>query len=356
MAENGPIEDLAKIISNKIFERFFWKKVGPNDQDFPCEKEEQHKPEGKEQDHTHPVDAIFCYKDPYLNRTIYLNTDLKSYGKKSIQVKKIEETLSSLANTIDCARHSETWQERYITDVGANDIRGLLFVYNHDNSFEHNFYDFFNPPKPKGNKRRPKSVNLEKVKIKKNQQIHIIEPTLICYLMSMLSDINELIVDSTFPRGNNYSFFYPQLTYHKVLVKDKNLPATIELLTAPFLIIQHDAVMEYDIQLGKEREVYRGGYIVYYNRPGDSEYEFMYLFDLLASYQILDLKNHIRIRVAAKERSKSIRSHFTRAIEKYAHEWGYDDNAKERLKTIDLFLVPTVKEFYSSEERSWESK
>lgn len=34
MAENGPIEELAKIVSSKIFERFKWKISGPCDQDF----------------------------------------------------------------------------------------------------------------------------------------------------------------------------------------------------------------------------------------------------------------------------------------------------------------------------------
>lgn len=353
MAENGPIEDLAKIISNKIFERFFWKKVGPNDQDFPCGKEESHKPKGKKQTHTHPVDAVFCYKDPYLNKTIYLNTDLKSYGKKSIQVKKIEDTLASLAKTIDCARYSIEWQNKYNTEHGSHDVRGLLFVYNHDNNFEHNFYDYFNPPKPKPGKRRPKSVNLDNLCLQKDQQIHIIEPTLISYLMAIISDMNELIAEKKFPSDNSYSFYYPQLTYHKVLVEDRNLPATIELLTAPFLIIKHDAVVEYDNQSGLQHEKFNEGYILYYNRSGESEYEFMYLFDLLASYQILDLKNQIRIRVASSKRNDSIRSNFTRAIEKFAHEWGYDNNAKKKLYSIELHLVPTVKTFYSSEERSW---
>lgn len=44
MAENGPIEELAKIVSSKIFERFKWSISGPCDQDFGCIDEENHKP------------------------------------------------------------------------------------------------------------------------------------------------------------------------------------------------------------------------------------------------------------------------------------------------------------------------
>ncbi|HCQ0590516.1 TPA: hypothetical protein OGS50_003955, partial [Escherichia coli] len=55
MAENGPIEDLAKRISNDLMSRFKWQQHGPCDQDFSCDNETKHKPEGKKQKHTHPV-------------------------------------------------------------------------------------------------------------------------------------------------------------------------------------------------------------------------------------------------------------------------------------------------------------
>lgn len=352
VAENGPIEQLAKIISNKIFERFHWKRVGPCDQDFKCVRQTEHKPVDKTQEHTHPVDAVFAYVDPYLNKTIYLNTDLKSYKKGSITPRMIEGALTSLYKTIDCSRYSEEWKEKYDTEVGQTETRGMLFVYNHDNDYEHDFFEYFDPPKPVSGKRRPPSVNLDKLKVKAGQQIHIIEPRRIHYLMSVIADMNEMIVEGSFPK-KNYGFFYPQLTYHKVLVNNDYLPATVESLTAPFLIIKHDVVIEVD-DSGKKAESYPAGFVVYYNRPGSTELEFMYLLDLLSSYQILNLKNKIRIRVVAKERSNSIRSHFTRALEMYAFEWGFDERAKSELYKIDLQIVPIQKEFYSTEEISWD--
>ncbi|AIW15087.1 hypothetical protein VITU102760_21840 [Vibrio tubiashii] len=352
MAENGPIEEVAKIVSSKLFERFKWSQYGPYDQDFPCRKENEHKPKDKQQKHTHPVDVVFSYKDPYLNKTIYLNTDLKSYAKASINVGMIEGALTSLANTIDCAQNSTDWQDKYRVCNSNFEVRGMLFVYNHDNLSKKDFYEFFYPPKPSGNRKRPKSVKLDKIKLPKNKQIHIIEPRLIDYMMTLVSDMNELISESTFPK-DDYGFYYPQLTYHKVTNTKHNLPATIELLASPFLIIKHGPVEEYDKRKGCLCEVSPEGFIVYYNREGSKDLEFLYLLDTLSKFQILDGSNRIQIRVAHPNRDKSIRTNFRRAVEKYAHDWGYDEEAKEYLDSIQLTTVPLVKQFYCTEEISW---
>ncbi|MGE8070123.1 hypothetical protein [Serratia ureilytica] len=354
MAENGPIEQIAKIVSSKIFERFKWTMSGPCDQDFLCIDEESHKPADKKKAHKHPVDVVFSYKDPYLNKTIHLNTDLKSYAKGSISPDMIETALTSLGNTISCAKHSSDWRDKYNICVGDSEVRGLLFVFNHDNDFDHNFYDFFDPPKPSGNRRKPKAVKLDNIPVSEGQQIHIVEPKTINYMMSIIADMNELITEGAFPRNNKYGFFYPQLTYHKVLVTDDYLPATVESITSPFLIIKHDAVIEWDRETERDKELYPAGYIVYYNRPGSSDMEFYYLFDMLTNYQILNGKNKIRIRIATKDRSDLIRSHFNRALEKYAFDWKYDESAKQNLLSMEFHLVPTVKEFYSSEVISWD--
>ncbi|CQT88003.1 Uncharacterised protein [Salmonella enterica subsp. enterica serovar Typhi] len=39
MAENGPIEDLAKRISEDLLSRFKWQQHGPCDRDFLCDDE-----------------------------------------------------------------------------------------------------------------------------------------------------------------------------------------------------------------------------------------------------------------------------------------------------------------------------
>jgi len=352
MAENGPVEKVANIVSSKLFSKFKWQQVGPLNQDFPCRKEDEHKPKDKKQTHTHPVDVVFGYKDPYLNKIIYLNTDLKSYSKSSIAASKVESALRSLAYTIDCASNSSEWKTKYDTLNGPYEVRGLLFVYNHDNLSNKSFYEFFYPTKKEGASRKSPSVKLERIDLPKNRQIHLIEPALITYMMTVVSDMHEMIVESTFPR-EEYGFYYPELTLHKVLVSGDYQPATIEMLSAPFMIIKHDCVIQYG-PTGDKEELYPEGFVVYYNRSGEVDLEFLYLLDILSKYQVLNLRNKIRIRVASEKRSPSIRSNYERALEKYAFDWGYDDEAIEYLKSIELHIVPTTKEFYCTEEISWE--
>lgn len=351
MAENGPIEEIAKIVSEKILNKFGWEQVGPYDQDFPCRKEERHKPEGKDQQHTHPVDVVWMYKDPYLNKNIYFSTDLKSYSKDSINVPKIEGALSSLCKTVDCARNSDYWNSKYNIKSGASEVRGLLFVYNHDNKSKKDFYEFFYPKKPKGATRKPRSVSLDKLGVVKGQQIHIIDPKVINYMMTIVSDMNEMIAEMKFPR-KEYGFFYPQLTYHKVSVSEKYLPAAIEMITAPYLIVNHGPVVEYD-PAGSKEEKFEGGFVVYYNRAGDNDLEFLYLLDTLSRYQILNGRNKIRVRVACETKSPTIRSNFKRAIDKYAHDWGYDEESRKSLDSIELSLIPLSKEFYLKDDIGW---
>jgi len=352
MAENGPREKVAEIVSSKLFSKFRWLQYGPINQDFKCIHEDEHKPVGKSQAHTHPVDIVFSYKDPYLNKTIFLNTDLKSYAASSLGPSMIESALISLAKTIECASNSPEWREKYSICVGNDEVRGMLFVYNHDNNPSKSFYEYFYPPKPEGKGRRHRAVQIDKINIPKNKQIHIIEPDVIAYMMAVTSDMTEMIAERTFP-AKNYGFYYPQLTLHKVITSEKYKPATIELISSPFMIIEHDAVFDYNDD-GVKKMLHEQGYVVYYNRPGEEDNEFVYLLDTLAKCQILNGKNRIRIRLAYKNKNSHVRSNFARAIEKYAHEWSYDNDMTEYLKSIELHVVPTVKEFYCTETLSWE--
>lgn len=358
MAENGPIEEVAKKISDELFTRFKWRRNGPTDQDFVCEKQEQHKPADKKQLHTHPTDAVFYYKDPYLNKTVYFNTDLKSYGKTSITKTSVESGLKSLVKTVACAKRSSSWQKKYLIDEESYEIRGLLFVYNHDNLSTANFYDFFYPPKPKSGK-RASAVRVDKLGIEKNDQIHIIEPKVIDYMTTINGDLDHLISHKQFPDAeNDYGFYYPQLTLHKSSQHDLNKPATIELITSPYLIIKHNETVTYNSNA--ERTVhYDKGFIIYYNRHGKEDMEFLYLLDALSNFQIFDGKNQIRIRVAHLEKNPSLKSVFVRALKNYANAWGLEyDEDKDLLKQFNIQIdsIETVKKFVCTEEFSWESR
>lgn len=352
MAENGPREHIAKVVSSKLLSIFKWEQYGPYDQDFPCRKQDKHLGKEKVQKHTHPVDVVFGYKDPYSNKNVFFNTDLKSYGKGSISPTNIEDALISLAKTIDCAENSPEWLKKYNLATGDYEVRGFLFIYNHDNKFQKGFYDFFYPQKREKGQRgpTPKPVQLSKIPVPKNKKLHIADPLLINYWMTIAADISEMIRLSTFPK-KQFGFYYPELTFHKVVSSEKHLPATIEMLSSPFIIIKHDEVRE----LGDDEQAvtkYGAGYVVYYNRQANSDNEFLYLLDLLSKYQLLNSENKIRIKVPHTETSGSARSHFSRALDKYAHEWGYDEEMKKKLN-VELELITYVIDFYNSEDIGW---
>src|SRR5690606_11306953 len=105
----------------------------------------------------------------------------------------------------------------------------------------------------------------------------------------------------------------------------------------PFIIIKHDEVK--DIVDDKIAIVHAPGYIVYYNREANTDNEFLYLLDLLSKYQLLNSGRKIRLKVPHTKTSGSARSHFNRALEKYIHEWGYDEDMKKKLD-IKLELIP----------------
>lgn len=268
----------------------------------------------------------------------------------------VEKTLKSLGQTIACAKRSQEWKGKYIIDDESYDIRGLLFVYNHDNQSNKDFYDFFFPPKPiKG--KRAAAIKIDKLGIERDIQIHIIEPKAINYMITINADIEHLISNKKFPSEyNEYGFYYPQLTLHKSSQNHLNKPATIELITSPYLIIKHKKTKTYDRE-GKEQVHYCEGYLIYYNREGNEDMEFLYLLDALSNFQIFDGRNLIRIRVTSENRNPSLKSTFIRALKNYANAWGLEyDESKDIMNQFNIQIesVNTVKKFMCPEEMSWD--
>ena len=96
------------------------------------------------------------------------------------------------------------------------------------------------------------------------------------------------------------------------------------------------------------------GYLIYYKRPGNSAEEFVYLLDILSGYQILDGQHRIRIRLTHPSVNDDSRSNFKRAINLYAHEWGFDIHKLNRLQSIALEVVEVQKYSFSRVVIGWE--
>lgn len=352
--ETGAIAKMAEYVSTELFDWFKWNRVKLPDQNFECIKQDQHAPR-KVAKHTHPVDAVFYYHDPYLNRNIYVNTDLKSYAAGSIDASKIVPALKSLACTIDCARLSTEWQERYIDNNDPWEVRGMLFVYNHDADYDKSFYDVLLAPIKKRVDKDPKPVNLENLPLTDGQSLHIFEPSLISYLTTLSVDTAQLHAKGEFPE-KQYEFFYPEMKLVKTSGEKYSRPATLEMLAGPYLIIRHDKVLKYNESTGKTEDRYPEGYVIYYSRDGSTAEEFAYLLDILSGFQILDGGHKIRLRMINANLGKDPRSQFKRAINMYAQEWNFDKYRLNRLNEIEFEIVELVRFSFSKTDIGWERR
>lgn len=345
--ETKNISQMANKVSEDIFKHFRWECLNLEDENFPCVKVSKH---SSKDEYTHPVDVVFYYTDPYTNKRVFFNTDLKSYKRDSINPSSIRNALRSLAKAIDCARVSPIWRDRYsYMQDEQPEVRGMLFVYNHDGAFHKHFYSYIRPSDDDDQKR---GINLGKLPLERNQQIHTVDPKLISYLITIVNDMKVLHFDGTFPQ-KNYSFFYPDLRLHKTHGESSSRPATIEMLTGPFLIIKHEAAKRFDESTGEQIGEYPMGFVVYYNRPGSTHYEFMYFFDMLSNYQLLESKLKIRVRVACDECSSELLPNFNKAIDAYSQAWGFDDYKEGLLRNIEIERVETVKKVFSSVDIGW---
>ncbi|EMI5489363.1 hypothetical protein REJ26_000421 [Providencia stuartii] len=296
--ETSAIQRVANKVSDEIFDVFKWKRSLREDMNWTCCLEGHAKK-------THPSDVVFHYIDPYEEEAVYLNTDLKSYAKGTIDKASVEVALTSLALAVECANSSDEWRTKYVVDesYGYN-VRGLLFLYNHDNLYDKDFYSAVTS-----------KLDLNKIKNSKNTKIHFLDPYKISDIINISNDLKTLIGSGQLPPPDLFSFYYPDMDLTRIKHPiNKNTVATIELLTSPYIIIKHESFKW--INTRKE-----SGYTIYYNQPGDSQDEFVYFLDMLSKYQILTENKLINIRIAHMNACENALHHFEKAKKKYSYNW-----------------------------------
>lgn len=201
MAETANISEIAAKISEDIFQYFHWNIHPLRDQNFPC-LNEAHKTLSGGEKKSHPADVVFYYDDPYLGQKIYLHTDLKSYGKGTIKRGTIKSALASLAMTVDCATVSESWRTKYLLDEAEPyEIRGLLFVYNHDKQFTHDFNETL------------QKTDLTDLPIRSGTYLHVLGTRDINHLYTISNDLIRLLQKQEISK--EYSFYYPDMILWK---------------------------------------------------------------------------------------------------------------------------------------------
>ena len=343
--ETANIAEVANKVSKDIFRWFRWEKIPRMDENFACHKVEAHKktkPKKTDPSHTHPVDTVFRYFDPYLNKYIYLNTDLKSYKKSSIKPATVKDAIESLAKTLDCAMSSVDWKKKYVLDSAPYEVRSLLFIYNWDKDYDADLMG------------KLEKLKLGEIPLTPDSIIHILDPERITYLYSVVKDIEGLVARKELP-DDDYSFLYPDLVLHKAHGDQSKYPATIEALCSPYMIVRHGPVTDYKKIDGKltKIEINQPGYIIYYNGSGETDKEFVYIFDVLSRLQILSSQNQIKFRVASLVVNDNIRSNFQKAKNTYVADWGLDGHRKNDLDRIDFEVVPATAPNYSPGVLAW---
>lgn len=322
MAETADIAQMADEVSRRIFSIFGWNRRPHRDRNWPCVAPEHKK-------RTHPSDVVFSYDSPVEPHRIFLNTDLKSYARSSITKDAIESALQSLSLAVDCANRSQQWQELYVDPETPFHAHGLLFIYNHDGEYDKDFDGLLANVKP------------TLLKLKGRNRLYVFGPSQIEYLDIVAHDIQlsrGREGDDKLPPSSQCSFFHPDLVRARVTTKTLSA-ATAEMLLAPWLVLQYEAVTG-----GADHM----GYIVYYRGKCESADELKYMLDYLFRFQLVGDRNKIEIR--APFASSNATALFATAKEQYAKDYFDFAEFKKRLERISLRSIPRAISKFSEVE------
>lgn len=335
MAETINIGEIAEKVSREIFKVFHWNTHSHTNDNFDC-VHDHHKTSAGAPKATHPGDVVFHYHDPYLDKRIYLHTDLKSYQKGTMRREKLKDALSSLAWTIECANVSAQWKKRYCIDENEDyEVRGLLFVANHDGKALEEFEGYYS------------KVNRQAIPLAPRQMIYVLGPKQIANLYSVVTDIKLLKHDHLLPAL--YHFHFPDLTlWKRQVADDTRVPATIETLMSPYFVLKHGS-----LKATEEHPDLNPGSIVYYSRAGDTVEEFIYLIDSLSRAQLVNVRDRIRVRVFNPEHSDNLRNNFEQAKHKYCNTWRFSEERAQEIMDISIDTVQRNNPNYSPAKIGW---
>jgi hypothetical protein len=326
MAETANIAKMAEKLSKELFAEFLWEQVGPRNWNWPCEEKEQHNRQ------THPSDVVFYYDEPYRLARTYVNCDLKSYAKGTINAGNLKAAVESLASALTCAEKSDEWRDKYIHNHVSPEIAGLLFIYNHDGEYDKDFFDLLS------------RIRHEKLEIPKGSKIVVFGPRDIFWLNNVRYEIVQMRGKGELPNSESYQFFYPHLVRKKNVQLELARAATLEMLTAPWIILSY---------IQAQNQNHRG-FVIFYNRRGESVEEFLYLFDYLMHYQVLVSGTDIQIKTL--DPHPNAPAFFDKAIGQYVDECGAEGTEiKNRLNSINYKRLDHVQTRFSELEIGMEN-
>lgn len=324
MVETASTAKIAEIESKKMLKFFKWKTYSDTleNTDYLCQDVERHFPDG--QYDKHPLDLVFSYIHPYTGKQIFFYSDLKSYSCPSLTPSKLREALKSLGQSIACARDNEQWRIDFSNPDFSGEVRGLLFLLNYDGDYSQDILQKLNVVakfEPEAHRGGRSTLNVENLHIDPNQFVHIMDPTVVVYMQTIIKDLNGLRGSQKFPLGSkNYYFYYPNLELHRTQGEEIEFPATVEVLCGPYLIIGNFATEQENHDSGEPIK-FKPGFIVYYRLDGGSHEEFLFLIDQLSRYQMFNNQKKVNIRQIHLNPDENAEKNFNNALIEYNKTW-----------------------------------
>lgn len=323
MAETINIAKMAEKLSKGIFGEFLWQRMEHTNLNWPCEDQENHAVK------THPSDVVFWYDEPYSQSRMYVNCDLKSYAKGTINAGNIREAIESLAKALSCAEKSQEFHEKFVHSNVSIEMCGLLFVYNHDGEYDKDFGKIL------------AQVKNEKLDIPKGSKIVVFGPEDIFWLNNIHHEIAYLRGgEGLISARDNCKFFYPHLVRKKNVQLEHAKAATLEMLTAPWIILSF-----VDPQKNNKK-----GFTIFMRRRGHTVEEFLYLIDYLMHYQIITSDNEVFIRILDPHPNAT--AFFAKAKDQYITDYEGGQDIRSRLNAIQFGQLNDVRTRFSELELS----
>lgn len=323
MAETINIAKMAEKLSTGIFKEFLWGRSEHTNLNWSCEKPDDHKKK------THPSDVVFWYDDPYSRTRTYVNCDLKSYASGSITVSAMREAIESLSKALSCAEISGEFNDKYIHQGNSSNICGMLFVYNHDAGYDKDFNTILH------------KIKSEELDIPKGSKIVVFGPEEIFWLNNVHHEIIHLRGGSgLLPERDHCKFFYPHLARKKNVQLEQAKGATLEMLTAPWIILSY----------ANPKKNNKKGFVVFMKKRGDSVEEFLYLIDYLMQYQVITGETEVTIRLLDANPIAS--ANFSKAKDQYVDNYDGGEEIREILNDIDFGKLEHVRTSFCELELS----
>ncbi|MEF3698140.1 hypothetical protein [Desulfolutivibrio sp.] len=317
MAETANIAKMAEIISAEIFSDLGWERTGPVNENTDC-IDESHIQK------THPADVVYRYYEPYEDKITHVLCDLKSYSKGTISKDKIKKAIVSLNAALTCARKNINWKSKYIFTEKNINIKGMLFIYNHDNEFKDNFAELF-------------SEATENITIDNGNKILVLGPKKIVYLCNIVSNMQRLRGKKLLP-DDNCGFFYPEQLVRKIYHDPSNLPLTLEQIGGSFHVLRYTENTYSSTISGLD----------VYIEDKEHEFEnFQHLFDYLRRYNCLQSVRRVRIFVPFE--NKLTHTNFEKALKIY--EETVDEVFAKKIQPIIAYerMHVVIPQFFSQE-------